>query len=277
LAVNKLFHTMGVVSLLALCVAVPLTAGAQTTPQQPDNTFSGALAPAHPRSETNKPPEGYRGVMPGHTAPAPQQPVEASPQDDNGNGKPTKRMPRTATKLKQDQQDQPGHHKQRAMSEPDRGMSVRPGFEKHKTLTAEDLKQIAAMTGIEVRLDQLPDNMQNAVHMPAHVYPLVSLPQPRVDGMLPLEFGAKQMIDKEMQDVDNAAKISPEARQKAVGDAITTLANFAHSARVKRDMPSEIYLTMGVPQTYIDESKEGSGKAAERLEAAIRTLQQQQQ
>lgn len=278
---NKLFH-FGVVSLLALCVAVPLSAHAQSatnTQAPPENTFSGAIAPAHHPAETGKQPEGYRGVLPGHTGPAPTQPVQAQSQDDD-NAKPVKRMSRTPKKDAEDaaqgdtQKSPRGKH---AVSRPDRGMSQRPGFEKHKELTAEDLKQIAAMTGIEIRLDQIPTNMANAIHMPAHVYPLVSLPSPRVDGMLPLEFSAKQMIDKEMQDVDNAGKISPEAHEKALNDAITILSNFAHSARVKRDMPADIYQSMGVPNTYIQESKEGSGKAADRLEAAIKTLQQQQQ
>ena len=281
---SKLFHSLGFVSLLALCVASPFQAHAQATQVTPqDNTFSGAVAPAHRPSETGQPPAGYRGVIPGRVAPQPEpQDVQTQPVDENG--KPAKRMqrakpaPRPAEQADegdgtvQPTQRQPRKH---AVSTPDRGMSMRPGFEKHKALTAEDLKQIAAMTGIEVRLDQIPDNMANAIHMPAHVYPLVSLPQPRIDGMLPLDFSAKQMIDKEVEDVNNAAKISPEAHQKAVNDAIVVLSNFAHSARVKRDMPAEIYQTMGVPNTFIKESKEGSGKAADRLEAAIKDLQNQ--
>ena len=286
---SKLFHSLGLVSLLALCIASPFQAHAQSTQATPqDNTFSGAVAPAQRPSETGQPPAGYRGVMPGHVAPLPeQQQTPVQPVDENGN--PVKRMQRkpppkpvekTDRADQADQADQGDEAAQpqprkHAVSTPDRGMSVRPGFEKHKPLTAEDLKQIAAMTGIEVRLDQIPDNMANAIHMPAHVYPLVSLPQPRIDGMLPLEFSAKQMIDKEMEDVNNASKISPEAHQKAVNDAIVTLSNFAHSARVKRDMPAEIYQTMGVPNSFIKESKEGSGKAADRLEAAIKDLQDQ--
>lgn len=273
---RQLFHSLGVVSLLALCaVATPGHAQSQ------DNTFSGALAPAHNPGET-KQPEGYRGVMPGHVAAPPQQPVQAQTPDPAA--KPAKKMPRTAP-VADDQPDAAAAAAPTArtprnkhnMSTPDGGMSVRPGFEKHKALTAEDLKQIAAMTGIEVHLDQIPENMANAIHMPAHVYPIVSLPQPRIDGMLPLEFSAKQMVDKEMQDVSAASNLSPEAHRKALGDAVTVLSNFAHSARVKRDMPAEIYQTMGVPSTYINESHEGAAKAAERLEAAIKTLQQQQQ
>ena len=265
-----LFHSLGFVSLLALCIAAPVPGRAQTQ----DNTFSGALAPAHKPGET-KQPEGYRGVIPGHTGAAPEQPIQAQPQDDNTGKKPAKRMPRVAPTSDDSETGAIPSRQQRkhSVSTPDGGMSTRPGFEKHKALTADDLKQIAAMTGIEIRLDQMPGNMADAIHMPAHVYPLVSLPSPRIDGMLPLEFGAKQMIDKEMQDVTNAGNLSPEARKKVVDDAIVILSNFAHSARVKRDMPSEIYETMGVPKTYINESKESSSKAAERLEAAIKTLQ----
>ncbi len=259
---RKLFHSVAVASLLALCAA----SGAAVAQSQ-DNTFSGAIAPAPNSHNTAKEPEGYRGVIPGHVAPVPHQ-------DDNSQAATDTTAPkadgRKAPRPQTAQRRAPRH-----MSAPDAGMSPRPGFHKQPALTAQDLKNIAAMTGVEVRIDKIPDNMKAAMHMPAHVYPLVSLPSPRRDGMLPAEYTAKEAIDRLMQQINDANNISPEAKQKAVDEAITSMNNLAGAMRIKRDMPMEIYQAMGVPQNYITETHEGSAKAVERLEAALKTVEQQ--
>lgn len=255
---RKLFHSLSLLSVISFCAAVgPAQA------QNRDNTFGGAIAPSPNSINKQKEPEGYRGVIPGHVAPLaqPQQETQnpdAEAQDETQNKKPA------------------AHTRRHAMSVPDPGMSLRPGFRPHRTLTAEDLKQIAAMTGVEVRLDKIPPNMADAMHMPAHLYPIVSLPQPRRDGMLPPEFNAKQAIDRFNQQINEAAQVSPEAKKKAVDDAVTALSNLARFMRMQRDVPQEIYETMGVPATYVKESREGSGKAATRLEDELKTLQSMQ-
>ena len=42
--------------------------------------------------------------------------------------------------------------------------------------------------------------------------------------------------------------------------------------RVRRDMPQELYTRMGVPETFVSETREGSSKAAKRLEDAIKVM-----
>lgn len=276
---KKLIQSFAIALLLAFCAAgsgqglaqgykgvIPDNSGDQGA----DNTYSGAIAPSNkPRhnSGTKKEPEGYRGLIPGHVAPQqPQQETQVAP-DEDGTEKPAtatgaSKKPVTAAK--------PAAKHTRDMSTGERKMTPRPGYENRKMLTADDLKQLSAMTGIEIRLDQMPENMANAIHMPPHVYPLVALPQPRIDGMLPIEFSAKQMIDKLMKDIETAP--SREARQQTIDDSISALSNFASGMRVRRDMPQELYTKMGVPETFVSETREGSASAAKRLEEAIKQM-----
>lgn len=262
---RKLFHSWGMVSLLALCCAFAGRVQAQ------ENTFGGAIAPSQTHTpSTKQEPQGYRGVMPGHVAPVPKPEVQADTTDETPvKPVPTARAPRNHA-VQEEQPDTPARGARKPR------MSMRPGASPPKPLTAEDLRQIAALTGIEVRMDKLANSLADAVHMPAHVYPLVSLPQPRVDGMLPMEVSAKGMIDKSMQDIKQASALSPEARRKAIDDSITALSNFARGARIERDMPADIYETVGAPPLYVSESREGAGKAAERLQEALKNLRKMQ-
>jgi hypothetical protein len=261
--VRKLFHSLAVASLLALCAA-----STSAVAQSQDNTFSGAIAPAPKTPDAAKEPPGYRGVLPGHVSPLQHQ--------DDGQAQSDQAQPKKKHNA-QASAPQPRKPNPSRMSTKDPGMSARPNFKKRDApLTAEDLKQIAAMTGVEVRLDKIPPNMQSAMHMPSHVYPLVSLPTPRRDGMLPNEYMAKQAIDRLMAQVNAASGISPEAKQKAMDDALTSMMNLASAMRIKRDMPTEIYQAMGVPSTYVSETHEGAAKATTRLEDAIKALQQQE-
>ena len=277
---KKLFQFLAIASLLAFFAAGASQGLAQgykglipdnSSDQGSENTYGGAVAPSpKPKSNsgTKKEPEGYRGLIPGHVAPTqPQQDAQAEPDENTSKTKPAT----AAGGAKKPAADTAATgRQQRGMSTGERRMSSKPGYGNRKPLTTEDLKQLSAMTGIEIRLDQMPENMANAIHMPPHVYPLVSLPQPRIDGMLPIEFSAKQMIDKLMNDVNKAP--SPEARQQTLADAISALSNFASGMRVRRDMPQELYTKMGVPENFVVETREGSSKAAKRLEDALKVM-----
>lgn len=272
---KKLFQFSALALLLAFCAVgsgkglaqgykgvIPDNSSGQGT----DNTYGGAIAPSpKPKGGAKQEPEGYRGLIPGRVAPAqPQQEAQAEP-DEDGTTKPA-----TATGRAKKPGATVTGRPDRSMSTGERRMSTRPGLENRKLLTAEDLKQLSAMTGIEIRLDKMPQNMAEAIRMPPHVYPVVSLPQPRIDGMLSVEFSAKQMVDKVMRDINQAP--SPEAREQIIADSIATLSNFASGMRVRRDMPQELYTRMGVPENFIVETREGSTKAAKRLEEALKAL-----
>ncbi|TAL28198.1 MAG: hypothetical protein EPN97_15200 [Alphaproteobacteria bacterium] len=276
---KKLFQFLAIATMLAFCAAGAHQGLAQgykglipdnTGDQGSENTYGGAIAPsAKPKNNgTKKEPQGYKGLIPGHVAPAQtEQEAQTEPGEEEGTEKPaaaTKRVKKPATAAT------PAGARPRGMSTGERKMSSKPGYENRKMLTADDLKQLSAMTGIEIRLDQMPENMANAIHMPPHVYPVVSLPQPRIDGMLPVEFSAKQMIDKLMKDIETAP--TAEAREKVLSDSISALSNFASGMRVRRDMPQELYTRMGVPENFVTETREGSSKAAKRLEDAIKIL-----
>jgi hypothetical protein len=279
-AVKNLFQFLAIATLLAFCAVGANHGLAQgykglipdnSSDQGSENTYGGAIAPStKPKSGgTKKEPQGYKGVIPGHVAPAqPQQEeTQAAAEGEEGAEKPatpTKRVKKPATAATS------GGARPRGMSTGERRMSSKPGYENRKMLTADDLKQLSAMTGIEIRLDQMPENMANAIHMPPHVYPVVSLPQPRIDGMLPIEFSAKQMIDKLMKDIETAP--SAEAREQVLADSISALSNFASGMRVRRDMPQELYTRMGVPENFVTETREGSSKAAKRLEEALKIM-----
>jgi hypothetical protein len=242
-----------VIAMLGAAVLLCDAGAALAQDQNSQGTFSGAIAPApKDKKEYNKSQAGYKNVMPGYVAPEKAQPPE--PEE----------------KLATEPEDKEPVHAMSTPAEPQ--MSHKPGTQKFAHFpTAEEIRQFAAATGVEISLPVLPEELTKDIHIRKKVYGLVSGPQPRMDGMLPVEFTTKRTIDQIMQEVGDPG-LSDDARKKAVDTALSRLNYFDTWLRSRAGVPDSVYAAMGVPAVYVDETREGATKSDARVKDAIKQL-----
>lgn len=215
-----------------------------TAPPAPDDTgYSGLLAPA-PSANSNgqapKPQEpiGYSGIIPGYVG------------DNSASG------------------SSPPPEKQQPQ------MSTTPGGGQPATpKTSDDLKNMAAIHAQDLDGNGIPDDLEKVGKVSEKVARTLGTPYERIENMLPTEYMAKQNIDQLMAGVrDN--KVPPKARAENARKAHRSLETLADGLRFKKLVPDKTYRDMGLPDSFINEEKEGNEKALVRLNEALNELKE---
>lgn len=274
-AVRNLFLTTAVIAGLAFCIPAFAQGykGVMSDPKGSDGY--GTVMPPSEKKETSKEPRGYRGLIPGETAPSntgsdtgDTNVTEADTHDEDvedpvKKAPATQQSPRNATQAKQPRMSS---ERQRPRQTYVPGQGPRTPM-----LTAEQLKLISSLSGMKVDLKQLPENMRSIVKFNPKLYGLVSSPATRIDGMLPTEFGAKKMIDTNLYLIEQS-NFTPEKKKEALIDLMIRLRQMADGLRLRNNIPGELYAQMGVPTIYVQEEKEGTAKGIARLDKAIKYI-----
>jgi len=230
-----------------------------------DSGYAGVLAPPSAPENTGKDaPQGYSGVMPGKTA-APQAGLDADPNAP----KPAPKAANAKAPTGVDTSKAVGRFSP-IDSLPK--MSVPKGVDARRhPLTVEQLKTLSALNAKGIDFNHITPQLAKALKLPEDAAEtLAKVQRPRIDGMLPAEFTAKRTIDSLMANVEKAPE--GDARKKLAQAAYDRLSNMADGYRTLGSVPDGIYKTMGVSDTYVQEEREGYGKATQRIHDALQTL-----
>ncbi|MCE9507227.1 MAG: hypothetical protein K8R48_02780 [Alphaproteobacteria bacterium] len=218
----------------------PAAAPETATPAPDDAGYGGLLAPApstggNGQAPIPQEPAGYGGLIPGYVQ---ENSAASSPP-------PEKQQPQ---------------------------MSSTPGGTEPATpKTSDDLKNIAAIRAQDRNGNGIPDELEQVGKVSDKTAKTLGTPYERIENMLPTEYMAKQNIDQLMPGVrDN--KIPPKVRAENARKAHQDLETLADGLRFKKLVPDKIYRDMGLPDSFIQEEKEGNEKALVRLNEALNEL-----
>ncbi|MDD9901427.1 MAG: hypothetical protein OXT65_10640, partial [Alphaproteobacteria bacterium] len=94
------------------------------------------------------------------------------------------------------------------------------------------------------------------------------------DGMSLEEYNAKKNVSDVMYFVQASqrGKMDPKRRAEVLLKSREKLRDYGYLLQMQLNYPDEMYATMGVPESYVRESREGSARALERVEAALKVI-----
>lgn len=224
---------------------------ATNAPAAPSGGYSGVIAAPPSKDNKKEPPKGYSGVIPGVVEKAPA-PVQAAKPNTS---KPPVALPDAPKK------DFAGK------STPRRQPQVTSPYKttvERKTINAQDLKSLAALHSHDKNADGIPDKIAKDFRLPESMVPFLNIPRARTEGMLPMEKTIKDSIDFMMGQVKQG--------QQDPKENLKHLKSIRAGLLAQRGIPDSVYKVMGMPETYVNEEREGLDKALERIDIAIREL-----
>lgn len=245
--------------------------------------YEGLIAPEATGADKQEPP-GYRGLIPG------QVPAEAQQGDivldDGGKDVPRHERFSTAPPIVSAEDRKNDNDKSRSRFMPPRerprtaGMSTKKDYTPpRQARTIDDIQVAGSYAPKErVRWDEgVPPQLKDTLGklLTPRMTDALRVPQMRMDGMLPEEYMAKQQVDQIMRFV-HAPNQTDEQRAATAKKAADKLRAMAYSYEIKRDMPDEIFETMGLPENYRKEKKEAARNSLARVEAALTELRKYQ-
>lgn len=135
----------------------------------------------------------------------------------------------------------------------------------------QDLKLMASIYGADKNSDGIPDKMAAEMKLPEDMTQHLNVPRPREkDGLLPMESNIKRSIDGTFQQIKaQKGTMRSESVKAALADLKRMHIGISNSSRI----PDGIYKTMGLPDLYIKEEREGYNNSLKRIESAIRELE----
>jgi hypothetical protein len=142
-------------------------------------------------------------------------------------------------------------------------------------LSAEELKSLSFAYSFDKNGDGVPDDMEDKLAdlFPEGLAAAEPPPQPRRDGMLPAELAAKSMIDSTMSQVRNKT-LSADARRQAAEQGYKNLGFYADGLRAAQSAVAHMKGRVALPAIRLQEQEEGTRKALDRIDTALRELKQ---
>lgn len=134
----------------------------------------------------------------------------------------------------------------------------------------EDLKMLSMIYTHDKDMDGVPDDLDTSFALPPLAAKVLAQPQYRENGMLPRELQVKRMIDYLLKRVKESKP--GKTRQENIGLAEESLKSMQAGMRAKKGISRDVWLRMGVPDTYIKEGREGDEKSLTRIDAALEEL-----
>ncbi len=221
----------------------------QKSAPAPSSGYSGVLAPvATPKKDEAA---GYEGVIPGKVDKGPavkKPPVVVKP------AKPAVQQPAQA-KTNFTPIDRPRQQSSRYIAPP----------ETRKVNSGNDLANLAQMYSFDKNYDGVPDSMAKRFKLPEATAAFLSIPRNRnAKGMLPLESTMKTALDNALSQVT-----AKQADPKTVADSLKRVRD---GLRAKGSVPDSVYKSMGMPELYVKEEREGIEKSIKHVDEALRQL-----
>lgn len=270
---NATFYILPIVSILLLGTLAPQTVFAQG--------YEGLIAPETETDEGSDADSdasgndfgGYDGVLAPeddaikNTRPAvkrPSQPATAMPAA----------PPRPAPAATADKKRPGGkaYESQFTMKERKPRINYKRGFNPDVRVRGmQDLKLMASIYGADKNSDGIPDKIASEMKLPEDMTQHLNVPRPREkDGLLPMESNIKRSIEGTFQQIKTQkGSLRSESVKAALADLKRMHIGISNSSRI----PDSIYKTMGLPDVYIKEEREGYNNSLKRIETAIRELE----
>lgn len=231
--------------------------------------YTGLIAGGSKEKGKKEQPLGYKGLIPGYVAPQKDAPAGQQQRQGTNKGKtPATAAGQAATPPTASWRQNQGN------------MTAVPGRTSPRTIrTIDDIKTRSAAAAKDVRWDEakLPpqiDAMLNKSLTPQDKA-ILSTPRYRLKGMLPREYAAQTKIDSIMSFVNDPA-LSDKERQINARKAREKLVQYAQYLDIKSQVPDSLYQKMGLPDVYVQETREGVQKSLARVENALKELRKYQ-
>lgn len=229
--------------------------------------YTGLIAGGGNDKKTNDQPLGYKGLIPGYVPPAQQQQAPATAPQQQQSRKPG------AVTAPPAQAAAPRVPSSRQHRE---NISYQPGYSPSTIRTIDDIKFRAgrkAQADINWEEGQIPPQIEKTLFraLSPREKDILSAPAMRVKGMMPREYTTKKKIDSLMSFVANPS-LPPEERRINAEKARQKLVQHAQYLEIKARVPDAIYEKMGLPGSYVRETREDVRKSLALVEAALNNL-----
>jgi hypothetical protein len=220
--------------------------------------YEGLIAGPVTGKDGKDQPLGYKGLIPGYVPGQENNPPSAQTRNENS--------PASVYPAPENRTPAP--------------MSVAKGYvppPKARTMADIKLLSMTAPDMIDWKTAQVPKEIEKtlASMLTPQDKKNLTAPRYRIAGMLPREYSAKMKVDTVMAFVNNP-KISDRARRESAAQAREKLVGYANFLENQSHIPDTIYQKMGVPDVYLQETREGEQKAIDRVESALKELRKYQ-
>lgn len=100
--------------------------------------------------------------------------------------------------------------------------------------------------------------------------------QARVEGLLPNAVSTKTVVDSYMEMVSNP-KLTPDKKIEYGRLVYKQLVSMNEALQIKKSIPDEMYQQMGLPQSYLNDEKEGNQQSLNIVQKALDSVRQYRQ